>query len=59
MRSLDVTDNQGKKLFDRGINSEVIKFGAKGWQKGRLRARVILEFCPDESEVEDLPVGNE
>ncbi|MUL35475.1 hypothetical protein BWI75_03645 [Gloeocapsopsis sp. AAB1 = 1H9] len=27
--------------------------GDKGWQKGRLRIKVILEFCPDEPEIKE------
>ena len=28
--------------------SEVFKSGATGLQKGKLKAKLILEFCPDE-----------
>ena len=31
---------------DRGIECEALRFGSKGWQKGRIR--LSLEFCPDE-----------
>ncbi len=31
---------------DRGIDCEALRFGSKGWQKGRIR--LSLEFCPDE-----------
>ena len=30
----------------RGIECEALRFGAPGWQKGRIR--LSLEFCPDE-----------
>ncbi len=58
-RKLDRSDNQGNKLFDQGVNCEALRFGAKGWQKGRLRARVILEFCLDEPEVEEMLTIND
>jgi hypothetical protein len=29
-----------------GIECEALRFGSKGWQKGRIR--LCLEFCPDE-----------
>ena len=29
-----------------GINCEVLKVGAKNWEKGKLRIEVILEFLP-------------
>jgi KGK domain len=38
---------------DRGIDCEALRFGSKGWQKGRIR--LSLEFCPDEP---DLPAAN-
>ncbi len=30
-----------------GIDCEALRFGANGWQKGRIR--LCLEFCPDEA----------
>ncbi len=36
--------------FDGGINCEILKVGAKDWQKGKVRLKVTLEFCPDEPE---------
>jgi KGK domain len=38
---------------DRGIDCEALRFGSKGWQKGRIR--LSLEFCPDEP---DLPAAH-
>ena len=38
--------------FGEGIDCEVLKLGAKGWQKGKVRIRVSLKFCPDEPEKE-------
>lgn len=32
-------------LADRGIDAEVLKYGAAGWQSGKLR--IAIEFCPD------------
>jgi KGK domain len=47
-RKVNLSDNQSQVLVDEGINCQALKFGSHGWQKGKLRARVILEFCPDE-----------
>ncbi|BDA76012.1 hypothetical protein CAL7716_101780 (plasmid) [Calothrix sp. PCC 7716] len=58
-RRLNVTDNNNQSLFDKGVNCEVIKFGASGWQKGKLRAKIVLEFCPDEPPVEKKPSINQ
>jgi hypothetical protein len=40
-----------KDAFGNGLNGEVLKIGAKGWQKGKLRIKVSLEFYPDEPEI--------
>lgn len=37
-------------LYKNGIDCEILKVGAKGWQKGKVRLKVTLEFCPDEPE---------
>lgn len=47
-----------RKWFAEGKNCEILKLGAKGWQKGKLRVKVTLEFCPDEPEVEETPAIN-
>ena len=41
-------------LFDEGIDCEILKLGARGWKKGKVR--ICVEFCPEEPEypLEDL-----
>jgi hypothetical protein len=41
---------------DRGIDCEALRFGSKGWQKGRIR--LSLEFCPDEPEMPALSASS-
>ncbi|MCY7366879.1 MAG: hypothetical protein LH474_01860 [Chamaesiphon sp.] len=41
---------------DRGIECEALRFGSKGWQKGRIR--LSLEFCPDEPALAALEASN-
>jgi hypothetical protein len=41
---------------ERGINCETLKFGSKGWQKGRIR--LSLEFCPDDPDSPALSASN-
>ncbi len=43
--------NNNRKWFSNGKNCEILSIGAKGWQKGKLRIKFTLEFCPDEPEV--------
>lgn len=49
---IDISPNQ---WFRDGIDCEILKLGAKGWQKGKVKInlKVSLEFCPDESDVEE------
>lgn len=39
--------------FNNGKECEILKLGSKGWQKGKVRLKVIVEFCPDEPEVSE------
>lgn len=39
-----------KKLLDEGLDCEILSLGAKKWRKGKLRIKVVVEFCPDEPE---------
>ncbi len=47
------------KWFNDGKNCEILSIGAGGWQKGKLRIKFTLEFCPDESEAEELTQSND
>ena len=51
--------NIQQQWFRGGIDCETLKIGAKGWQKGKVKIRVFVEFCPDEPEVEETPENNE
>ncbi len=42
-----------KDAFVNGLDGEVLKIGAKDWQKGKLRIRVTVEFCPDELKISE------
>ena len=50
------TEEKAKWASD-GVKGEVLKYGAKSWQKGKLR--LTIEFCPDEPEVEEKPGSNQ
>jgi hypothetical protein len=39
----------GRVLFTEGKECEVLK-PYKGWQKGKIRIKLTIEFCPDEPE---------
>lgn len=40
-----------KPMLEQGVDGEVLRIGAKGWQKGKIRIRISVEFCPDEMEI--------
>lgn len=46
---------QGSVWFRDGMDCKVLKIGAKGWEKGRVRVnfdiKIGLEFCPDKLEI--------
>ena len=60
-----LTTNQRRNAYDKwfgkGIECEILRVGAQGWQKGKIKLKlnVTIEFCPDEPEVEDTPKNNE
>jgi KGK domain len=48
-KAIDNWNNENNAWFTpQGLDCEALRFGSKGWQKGRIR--LCLEFCPDESE---------
>jgi len=44
--------------FDQGVDCEILSPGKNGWQKGKVRIKITLEFCPDEPEVPETPASN-
>jgi KGK domain len=52
-------DYAGHVIAPNGIHCEILRIGSKGWQKGRIRVKVTLEFIPDEPEIEETPATNE
>ncbi|MCL1473891.1 KGK domain-containing protein [Argonema antarcticum] len=45
------------KWAGEGVEADVLKYGAKGWQQGKVR--LTIEFCPDEPEVEESTTSNQ
>lgn len=45
--------NANYKWSSEGKDCEVLKDGSKGWEKGKIRVRVTLEFEPDELETNE------
>ena len=47
---LGTPHNHGKN-WNQGVDAEILEPKSGEWKKGKMRMRVILEFCPDEPEV--------
>lgn len=47
------------KWFNNGKDCEILSIGAGGWQKGKLRVKFTLEFCPDEPEIAETMQSKE
>jgi hypothetical protein len=41
------------KFFQEGIECEILKFNSEEWQKGKMKIKVTLEFCPDEPDIKE------
>ncbi|MBD1886200.1 KGK domain-containing protein [Microcoleus vaginatus] len=60
-----LTTDQTRRLYENwfgeGIDCEILRVGASGWKKGKIKLKlnVTIEFCPDEPEVEETPENNE
>ena len=37
-----------KKWINEGVDVEVLKVGSLGWQQGKLRLKISVEFCPND-----------
>jgi hypothetical protein len=44
------TDQRVVGWLVKGIDCEYLKLSKNKWQTGKVRVKVTLEFCPDESE---------
>jgi hypothetical protein len=49
-----------EKLFnDDGVDANVLRIGSQGWKKGKIKLKIVLEFCPDEPEIEQVTQSND
>ena len=44
--------------FFQGEKCEILRAGSKGWQKGKIKINVTLEFIPDEPEETTSPLDD-
>lgn len=48
--SVRIDDVLKTKILDEGLECEVLRLGSEEWQKGKIRVKMTVEFCPDEPE---------
>ncbi|WP_199330444.1 KGK domain-containing protein [Microcoleus sp. FACHB-68] len=39
-----------ERWINEGMTAKFLKLGSSQWIKGKVRIRVVIEFCPDEPE---------
>jgi KGK domain len=44
-----VADSLAEWSNEHGVDGEVLRFGAQGWEKGKVRLHLSIEFCPDDA----------
>jgi KGK domain len=47
-----------RSWFEDGIKCEILKPNSTGWQQGRVRINVTIEFCADEQEGEESALNS-
>jgi KGK domain len=53
-QKLDVSVRNINSWFDQGVKCEILRAGSQGWQKGKIKINVTLEFIPDEPEEAEI-----
>jgi hypothetical protein len=43
-----IADTLAEWSNEHGVDGEALRFGSPGWEKGKVRLHLSLEFCPDE-----------
>ncbi|HEY9876691.1 MAG TPA: KGK domain-containing protein [Candidatus Obscuribacterales bacterium] len=59
IQRVQLNNDAKNELFFEGTDCEVLRLGAKKWEKGKARIKITVEFCPDEPELEETPETNQ
>lgn len=52
-RGLELAINDTKQFLEKGVKGELLKIDGKGWQKGKIKMTISLEFVPDTGDEPD------
>jgi hypothetical protein len=47
-----VADTLAEWANENGVDGEALRFGSKGWEKGKVRLHLAIEFCPSDDEAQ-------
>jgi KGK domain len=47
-----VADTLAEWANENGVDGEALRFGSKGWEKGKVRLHLAIEFCPNDDEAQ-------
>lgn len=47
-----------EEWFGEGVSCECLEIGTKSWQKGKMKLKITVDFCPIQSE-NDETIGND
>jgi KGK domain len=47
-----VADTLAEWSDEHGVDGEVLRFGSQGWEKGKIRLHLSIEFCPNEGGIQ-------
>jgi hypothetical protein len=50
-----VADTLAEWANENGVDGEALRFGSKGWEKGKVRLHLAIEFCPND---DDAPASS-
>lgn len=54
----DKEDYEEKKWVTDGVNCEVLNVSDGKWKKGKVKVKVVVEFCPDEPMASQSPLDD-
>jgi KGK domain len=50
-----IADTLAEWSNEQGVDGEALRFGSPGWEKGKVRLHLSIEFCPNEDAGQTVP----
>lgn len=58
-RRMNLSSNLNDSLFVSGLRCNAFLYDSKGWILGKMRVKLVVEFCPDDSNEEETNTVNQ